>query len=126
MTQSDETTVFQPKFDADGLIPAIAQDFETGEILMLAYMNAQSLKLTRETGEAVYWSRSRQALWKKGETSGHVQKVRQILVDCDQDALVLKIEQAGKRACHTGRRSCFYREIPAGETGRLEFLENDI
>lgn len=107
----EETLSFEPKFDANGLIPAIAQDFKTGEILMLAYMNAESLKLTFETREAVYWSRSRQALWKKGETSGHIQKIHGIFVDCDQDALILKIEQIGHSACHTGRQTCFYREV---------------
>lgn len=107
----EETLSFEPKFNADGLIPAIAQDYKSGEILMLAYMNSESLKLTLETGEAVYWSRSRKALWKKGETSGHIQKIHEILIDCDQDALILKIEQLGDSACHTGRKSCFYRAV---------------
>ena len=117
----DETSVFQPKFDGNGLIPVIAQDRSTNEILMLAYMNEESLKLTRETGEAVYWSRSRNKLWKKGESSGHIQKVHQILVDCDQDALILKIEQIGNAACHTGRKSCFYRSLNDSPDSELIF-----
>lgn len=118
----DETLEFLPKFDANGLIPAIAQDFLTGEILMLAYMNAEALQRSRDSGEAVYWSRSRNAFWKKGETSGHIQKIRQILVDCDQDALILKVEQVGNAACHTGRRSCFYREINENSQFTLKMI----
>lgn len=118
----DESLEFTPKFDENGLIPAIAQDYKTGEILMLAYMNAESLKKTRESGEAVYWSRSRQSLWKKGETSGHIQKVHQILTDCDQDAIILKIEQLGQSACHTGRKSCFYREVEKLPANKLHFI----
>lgn len=106
----EETLSFVPKFNSDGLIPAIAQDFKTGEILMLAYMNEESIKLTIQMGEAIYWSRSRNALWKKGESSGHIQKIKEILTDCDQDTLLLKIEQIGS-ACHTNRPSCFYRAI---------------
>ena len=98
------------KFDSNGLIPAIAQDYKTGEILMCAYMNAESLAKTIETKRATYFSRSRQTLWLKGETSGHFQNVKEILVDCDADALVLKVEQEGP-ACHTGARTCFYRKI---------------
>ena len=94
-------------FNAQGLIPAIAQDGATGEILMLAWMNRESLARTIETGEAVYWSRSRQKLWHKGETSGNIQKVQEIRTDCDKDVILLKIEQVGGAACHTGRRSCF-------------------
>jgi phosphoribosyl-AMP cyclohydrolase len=106
---------FAPKFDANGLIPAIAQDATTGAILMMAYMNEESLKLTLEKGEAVYWSRSRSEIWHKGATSGNVQKVSAILVDCDQDCLIIKVEQTGEGACHTGAPSCFYRRLPAGE-----------
>ena len=95
------------KFDAAGLIPAIAQDAATGEILMVAWMNKESLELTLKTGEAVYWSRSRKKLWHKGEESGNVQKVKELRTDCDKDVLVLKIEQVGGAACHTGYRSCF-------------------
>jgi phosphoribosyl-AMP cyclohydrolase len=95
------------KFDAAGLIPAIAQDAVTGEILMVAWMNKESLALTLKTGEAVYWSRSRKKLWHKGEESGNVQKVKELRTDCDKDVLVVKIEQVGGAACHTGYRSCF-------------------
>ena len=97
-----------------GIIPAIAQDCRSGEVLMLAYMNRDSFAKTMETGKATYWSRSRNALWVKGETSGNVQFVKEILVDCDNDAVVLKIEQAGGAACHTGYRSCFFRKISGG------------
>ena len=102
---------FAPKFDASGLIVAIAQDETSGEILMVAYMNATALAETLRLGEAVYYSRSRQELWHKGLTSGHVQKVSAILTDCDQDALILKVRQLGGGACHTGYRTCFYRTI---------------
>ncbi|NNJ27841.1 phosphoribosyl-AMP cyclohydrolase [Alienimonas chondri] len=105
---------FAPKFDADGLIPAIAVDATDGTVLMQAYMNADALSDTLEKGEAVYWSRSRQELWHKGATSGNVQTVEEILTDCDQDSLVLRVRQAGDAACHTGRRSCFYRRVPLG------------
>jgi phosphoribosyl-AMP cyclohydrolase len=118
----EEGTDFAPKFDADGLIPAMAIDAESREPLMLAYMNAESLRLTLEKREAVYWSRSRQELWHKGATSGHVQQVREIRTDCDQDALVLYVDQIGAGACHTGRRGCFYRRID-GPDGSLSFVE---
>lgn len=106
----DETSELRPRFDANGLIAAIAQDAETGEILMLAWMNADALAKTIETGRATYWSRSRGALWVKGETSGHTQEVVEIRVDCDQDAVLLKVHQTGG-ACHTHRESCFYRRV---------------
>lgn len=96
---------------ADGLIPAIAQDWKTGEVLMLAYINEQSWKHTLETGKATYWSRSRKKLWVKGESSGNVQFVKEILVDCDLDTVVFKIEQIGDAACHEGYRSCFFRRV---------------
>jgi len=95
------------KFDANGLIPTIAQEAATGEILMVAWMNAESFALTLRSGEAVYWSRSRKKLWRKGEESGNVQKVKEIRADCDKDVLLLKVEQVGGAACHTGYRSCF-------------------
>lgn len=95
----------------EGLIPAIVQDFQTGEILMLAYINKLAWEKTLESGKAHYWSRSRQKLWLKGETSGHVQKIHQILVDCDDDTVVYKVEQIGGAACHTGHRSCFFRRV---------------
>jgi phosphoribosyl-AMP cyclohydrolase len=96
---------------AGGLIPAIVQDWKTGEVLMVAYMNAESWAKTQETGKACFWSRSRKKLWLKGETSGHVQIVKEAYLDCDHDALLLKVEQVGGAACHTGFRSCFYRRI---------------
>lgn len=102
---------FAPKFDEHGLIVAIAQDADTGEVLMVAYMNEESLRQTITIGEAVYFSRSRQQLWHKGATSGHTQTVERILTDCDQDALVLKVRQKGPGCCHAGYRSCFYRNI---------------
>ncbi len=110
MMQADEL-IRQLKFDDKDLVTAVAQDFATGEILMLAFMNAESIRRTIDAGQAVYWSRSRKRLWHKGEESGNVQNVKEILVDCDGDAIVLKVEQEGGAACHTGHRSCFYRKI---------------
>ena len=107
----DETLELRPKFNADGLIAAIAQDAATGEVLMLAWMNAEALSATLATGRATYWSRSRGELWVKGETSGHTQAVVEVRIDCDQDAVLLKVNQTGG-ACHTGRASCFHRIIP--------------
>jgi phosphoribosyl-AMP cyclohydrolase len=115
----EEGSVLAPKFDANGLVTAVAVDATSREVLMLAHMNAAALALTLETGEAHYFSRSRAKIWRKGESSGEVQKVVEIRVDCDQDALVLVVEQTGRgAACHTGRRSCFYRRVTA--TGALE------
>ena len=114
----DETHQFAPRFDANGLITAIARDVENGEILMVAYMNEEALRLTIETGEGWYWSRSRKKLWKKGETSGHTQKVIELFTDCDQDVIEMTIEQKGA-ACHTNRRSCIYRRITRGEDGEI-------
>ena len=99
----------------DGLVPAIAQDRQSGRILMMAWMNRESLQLTAEEGRAVYWSRSRQKLWRKGESSGHVQQVSEIRLDCDEDVIILQVEQIGGMACHTGRESCFYRVLTDGE-----------
>lgn len=104
----DETRELRPKFDASGLVAAIAQDAVTGEVLMLAWMNAEALSRTLATGRATYWSRSRGEIWVKGDTSGHTQEVVEVRVDCDQDAVLLKVRQTGG-ACHTGRESCFYR-----------------
>lgn len=101
------------KFDAAGLIPAIAQDAQNGDVLMMAWMNAQSIARTLETGRVTYWSRSRQSFWAKGESSGHVQTLVEMRVDCDRDCLLLKVEQAGP-ACHTNRRSCFYTAVRDG------------
>lgn len=103
------------RWDEKGLAPAIAQDAASGRILMVAWMNRESLALTAEKGEAVYWSRSRNRLWHKGEESGHVQKVREIRLDCDEDVIVLQVEQQGGIACHTGRESCFYRVLKDGK-----------
>jgi phosphoribosyl-AMP cyclohydrolase len=97
-----------------GLVAAIAQDHETGEILMVAYMNEESFRRTLETGEAVYWSRSRGELWRKGASSGNTQVVRSLLIDCDGDAVLLRVEQRGGAACHTGKRSCFFRRLEGG------------
>jgi len=103
------------KWDADGLVPAIAQESDSGEVLMMAWMNRDSLLQTAEQGEAVYWSRSRQKLWHKGESSGHVQKVKSIRLDCDADVILLEVEQLGDIACHTGRHRCFYRQLEENE-----------
>ena len=111
----------EPDFEKrGGLLPAIAQDAESGQILMVAYMNREAWRHTLATGHATYWSASRNALWVKGETSGHVQRVRQVLVDCDQDAVVLKVEQVSDVACHLGYRSCFFRQVEgtSGDTWR--------
>ncbi|MES2709507.1 MAG: phosphoribosyl-AMP cyclohydrolase [Verrucomicrobiota bacterium] len=108
---------FAPKFDASGLITAVAVDAGNGEVLMVAYMNEESLRLTLTLGEAVYYSRSRQEIWHKGATSGHIQTVVEILTDCDQDALVLRVKQNGAGACHTGYRSCFFRSVKLSEPG---------
>jgi phosphoribosyl-AMP cyclohydrolase len=116
---------FQPKFSSDGLITAISQDAETGDVLMVAYMNQEALGLTLKTGNAVFFSRSRQKLWKKGEESGHVQKVQQILVDCDQDCLILKVT-VDQGQCHVGYQSCFYRAIKPGTESELEFIAEKV
>ena len=115
---------FAPKFDADGLIPAMAIDATTREPLMLAYMNAESLRLTLELGEAVYWSRSRKEIWHKGKTSGHTQKIIEIRTDCDQDALILSVDQQGAGACHTGHTSCFYRRVSTPDSQGVPTLVN--
>jgi len=121
----EECLEFTPKFGDDGLIPVIAQDAKTSQVLMVAYMNRPALNLTIQTGYATYFSRSRQKLWKKGEESGHVQKVEQILVDCDQDCLVLKVTvEAGQ--CHTGYQSCFYRALKKDSGKGLKFIAERI
>lgn len=117
----DETDRFQPRFDSAGLITAIVTDARDGAVLMVAHMNAEALRLTQDTGIAHFWSRSRNSLWKKGETSGETLKVAEILTDCDQDVLLVKVLPQGKgAACHTGRRSCFYRRV---EKGGLVFID---
>jgi len=123
----EEGLALLPKFDADGLVTAVVTDIASGDVLMVAHMNAEALAKTIETGEAWYFSRSRRRLWKKGESSGHVQRVSELRVDCDQDAVWIKVAQEGPGACHTGRRSCFYRAAPLGQKGavRLEFRNAD-
>ncbi|WP_349371297.1 phosphoribosyl-AMP cyclohydrolase [Salinarimonas sp.] len=117
-TALEEGDVLAPRFGADGLVTALAVDADTGEILMLAHMNADALAKTLETGEAWYWSRSRGELWHKGATSGQIQTIVEIRTDCDQDALLLRVRVAGDGGCcHTGRRSCFYRRVVPGEAG---------
>jgi phosphoribosyl-AMP cyclohydrolase len=118
-------TQLTPKFDANGLIPAIAQDAKTGEILMVAYMNREALDYTIKTGNGTYYSRSRKKLWKKGEQSGHIQKVSQILVDCDQDCIVLKVT-VDSGQCHNGYQSCFYRALKKGSSNELEFVAKPV
>jgi len=123
----EEGLALTPKFDADGLVTCVTTDAASGEVLMVAHMDAQALARTIATGEVWYFSRSRRALWKKGETSGHTQRVVEMRVDCDQDAVLLKVEQAGG-ACHTGHRSCFYRAVPLGKKGAvtLEFRDERV
>ena len=125
--QVEEGDELAPKFDERGLMPAVTTDYETGELLMHAYMNAEALQRTIETGEAHYYSRSRQALWHKGATSGLVQKVRELLIDDDQDCVWLRVDVAGGASCHVGYRSCFYRRIPLGTDAPapLEFTEHE-
>lgn len=110
------TTIFDNiQWTEDGLIPAIAQDHKSGEVLMMAWMNKEALELTLAENRAIYYSRSRQKIWRKGESSGHVQELKSISIDCDSDVVLLQVEQLGDIACHTGRRSCFYREYQDGE-----------
>jgi phosphoribosyl-AMP cyclohydrolase len=121
----EEGRAFAPKFDADGLVTCVVTDAQSGDVLMVAHMNAQALQQTIATGEACYFSRSRQSLWRKGEASGHRQRVVEMRIDCDQDAVWIKVEQEGAGACHTGRRSCFYRAVPLGKADAvmLEFRD---
>lgn len=113
------------KWTADGLVPTIAQDAASGRVLMMAWMNAEALELTVQSGKAVYWSRSRQQLWRKGETSGHEQLVKDIQLDCDADVIILQVEQRGGIACHTGRESCFYRSLRDGQWQPVEPVLRD-
>jgi phosphoribosyl-AMP cyclohydrolase len=123
----EEGRALAPKFDADGLVTCVATEAGSGEVLMVAHMNAEALARTMASGDAWYYSRSRKRLWRKGETSGHVQRVVEMRIDCDQDAVWIKVEQHGPGACHTGRRSCFYRAVPLGGSGAvtLEFHDGD-
>ena len=121
----EDGLAFRPKFDASGLVTCVATDAATGDVLMVAHMNDEALRKTIASGEAWYFSRSRNALWRKGESSGHVQRVVEMRMDCDQDAVWIRVEQSGA-ACHTGRRSCFYRAVSAGEGGaQLSFVDAD-
>jgi phosphoribosyl-AMP cyclohydrolase len=117
----EEGLTFQPKFDASGLVTCVATDAASGDVLMVAHMNDEALRKTIETGQAWYYSRSRKALWRKGESSGHVQRVVEMRMDCDQDAVWIRVEQAGGGACHTGRRSCFYRAVTS-EAGAAKLV----
>ncbi|MBI3700137.1 MAG: phosphoribosyl-AMP cyclohydrolase [Afipia sp.] len=125
-TDIEEGLTFSPKFDASGLVTCVATDASSGDVLMVAHMNDEALRKTIATGEAWYFSRSRKALWKKGETSGHVQRVVEMRMDCDQDAVWIKVEQKGEGACHTGRRSCFYRAVTNKDgSAKLSFVDAD-
>jgi len=123
--EGEEGLAFAPRYDAAGLVTCVATDAASGEVLMVAHMNEEALRRTIETGDAWYYSRSRKALWRKGETSGHTQRVVEMRMDCDQDAVWIRVTQAGG-ACHTGRRSCFYRAVTneAGDT-KLKFVDAD-
>jgi len=116
------TLLNEIKFDADGLVPAIAQQFDTGEVLMMAWMNADSIAETLRSGRVCYWSRSRQRLWRKGETSGQVQALKELRLDCDGDTILLQVDQTGV-ACHTGRRNCFYRAVRGGDLVTIAEVE---
>ncbi|MCH8184434.1 MAG: phosphoribosyl-AMP cyclohydrolase [Proteobacteria bacterium] len=120
----DPTLLDEIKFDADGLVPAIAQQFDSGEVLMMAWMNAESIAETLRSGRVCYWSRSRQSLWRKGETSGQVQALKELRLDCDGDTILLHVDQTGV-ACHTGRRNCFFRAVRGGELVTIAEAEAD-
>lgn len=122
---SNDTWLNKVNWSGDGLVPAIAQDAVSGDILMVAWMNREALKRTAELGEAVYWSRSRKKLWHKGEESGHTQKVKEIRLDCDEDVVLLKVEQIGGIACHTGRHSCFFQKLSDGKWHSVEPVLKD-
>jgi phosphoribosyl-AMP cyclohydrolase len=117
---SDDSLLDVVAFDADGLVPAIAQDIDSGDVLMMAWMNAETLAMSLEQGRTVFWSRSRQEVWRKGDTSGDRQFIREAYYDCDGDTLLFKVEQEGKGACHTGERSCFYRAFGPGDGAESE------
>ena len=124
MTEPSAVTL-QVKWNELGLIPAIAQDWRTGEVLMLAWMNSEALELTIRERRAIYWSRSRQALWRKGEESGHVQQLKELRIDCDADTVLMKVEQIGGIACHTGREHCFYKRLENGKWNNVEPVIKD-
>jgi phosphoribosyl-AMP cyclohydrolase len=123
--QVEEGTELAPKFNEHGLIPVVTTDYQSGELLMHGWMNREALKRSIELGEAVYYSRSRKKLWHKGATSGFVQKIKEMLVDDDQDTIWLRVEVAGGASCHVGYRSCFYRRVVPGDSGNLEFTETE-
>lgn len=125
MTANSKKWLNEIKWDEQGLVPAIAQDAASGEVLMFAWMNREALEKTAQLGEAVYWSRSRRKLWHKGEESGHTQKVLEIRTDCDKDVVLLKIEQTGGIACHTGRRGCFFNKLEKGGWEEVEPVIKD-
>lgn len=125
MSEDLPAWIEEVRWNADGLAPAVAQDYQSGRLLMLAWMNAESLALSVAEGRAIYWSRSRGKLWRKGEESGNVQKLHGVELDCDSDAILLKVEQLGGIACHTGRESCFYRELRDGEWQETEPVLRD-
>ena len=126
INEIEEGLTFSPKFDASGLVTCVATDAASGDVLMVAHMNDEALRKTIATGEAWYYSRSRKALWKKGETSGHVQRVIEMRMDCDQDAVWIRVAQEGEGACHTGRRSCFYRAVTHKDgSAKLSFVDAD-
>ena len=123
-TELEEGLAFAPRFDAAGLVTCVATDARSGDVLMVAHMNDEALRRTIETGDAWYYSRSRKKLWRKGETSGHVQRVVEMRTDCDQDAVWIRVEQSGAGACHTGRHSCFYRAVKNESGGaKLTFVD---
>jgi len=125
-TELEEGLSFAPRFDASGLVTCVATDARSGDVLMVAHMNDEALRRTIETGDAWYYSRSRKKLWRKGETSGHVQRVVEMRTDCDQDAVWIRVEQSGSGACHTGRHSCFYRAVTSENGGaKLVFVDAD-
>ncbi|MCP5277943.1 MAG: phosphoribosyl-AMP cyclohydrolase [Thiobacillus sp.] len=125
MSKTSEAWLNKINWSDDGLVPAIAQDAATGEVLMVAWMNREALKLTADRMEAVYWSRSRKKLWHKGEESGHTQKVKEIRTDCDEDVILLKVEQVGDIACHTGRHSCFFHRLDGSKWQAVEPVLKD-
>jgi phosphoribosyl-AMP cyclohydrolase len=127
INEIEEGLVLRPKFDAAGLLTCVTTDAATGEVLMVAHMNEEALRRTIDSGDAWYFSRSRASLWRKGESSGHVQRVVEMRLDCDQDAIWIRVDQKGGAACHTGRRSCFYRAVAKGEGGAatLSFVDSD-
>jgi phosphoribosyl-AMP cyclohydrolase len=125
MTITSSNWLDDVHWDKDGLVPAIAQDFQTGRVLMMAWMNREALSLSAQEGRAIYWSRSRAKLWRKGEDSGHIQKLHELRLDCDNDVIILQVEQIGGIACHTGRESCFYRRYDNGQWETIDPVLKD-